>query len=73
METAYPTDRNDAQWQAILRLIPAAKDGGRPRDVHVRSLVDGIFCLLRTGRAWRMLPREYPPWQTVYYYFARFK
>ena len=73
MEIAYPTDITDAQWQAIVRLVPPAKEGGRPREVNMRSLVDGIFYLVRTGCAWRMLPKEYPPWQTVYYYFARFK
>lgn len=73
MDITYPTDMTDVQWQAIARLIPAAKEGGRPREVDMRSLVNGIFYLVRTGCAWRMLPKEYPPWQTVYYYFARFK
>jgi len=58
MEIVYPTDMTDAQWQAIVRLIPPAKDGGRPREVNMRSLVDGIFYLVRTGCAWRMLPKE---------------
>ena len=73
MEFVYPTDMSDGQWQAISRLIPPAKDGGRPREVDMRCLLNGIFYLVRTGCAWRMLPKEYPPWQTVYYYFARFK
>jgi putative transposase len=73
MEIAYPTEMTDAQWQAITRLIPPAKEGGRSREVDMRSLVNSIFYLVRTGCAWRMLPKEYPPWQTVYYYFARFK
>jgi putative transposase len=73
MEVLYPTEMTDVQWQAIARLIPSAKEGGRPREVDMRSLVNGIFYLVRTGCAWRMLPKEYPPWQTVYYYFARFK
>ena len=72
MEFVYPTDMSDGQWQAISRLIPPAKDGGRPREVDMRCLLNGIFYLVRTGCAWRMLPKEYPPWQTVYY-FARFK
>lgn len=73
MECVYPTDMTDAQWEGIARLIPPAKEGGRPREVNMRSLINGIFYLVRTGCAWRMLPKEYPPWQTVYYYFARFK
>ena len=54
-------------------MIPPAKEGGRPREVDMRSLLDAIFYMVRAGCAWRMLPKEYPPWQTVYYYFARFK
>jgi putative transposase len=73
MQCVYPTDMTDTQWQAIARLIPPAKQGGRPRQVDVRSLMNGIFYLVRTGCAWRMLPKDYPPWPTVYYYFARFK
>jgi putative transposase len=73
MECVYPTDMTDAQWEAIARSIPPAKEGGRPREVNMRSLINGVFYLVRTGCAWRMLPKDYPPWQTVYYYFARFK
>jgi len=73
MELVYPTDMTDAQWEAVARLIPPAKEGGRPREVDMRSLLNAIFYMVRAGCAWRMLPKEYPPWQTVYYYFARFK
>jgi putative transposase len=34
-----------------------------------RRVADAVFYLLRNGCSWRMLPREYPPWQTIYYYF----
>lgn len=73
MERVYPSDMTDAQWQTIARLIPPAKPGGRPREVDMRGVVNGIFYITRGGCAWRMLPKEYPPWETVYYYFARFK
>jgi putative transposase len=73
MERVYPTDLDDSQWQTIARLIPPAKPGGRHREVAMRAVVNGIFYILRSGCAWRMLPKEYPPWGTVYYYFARFK
>ena len=38
-----------------------------------RRVADAVFYLLRSGCAWRMLPREYPPWQTVYYHFRRWR
>ena len=73
MERVYPTDLTDSQWRTIARLIPPAKPGGRRREVDMRAVINGIFYMVRAGCAWRMLPKEYPPWGTVYYYLARFK
>ena len=65
----YPTDLSDQQWQLIASLIPAAKDGGRPRTVDVREILNAIFYMLTSGCAWRLMPHDLPPWPTVYYYF----
>jgi len=73
MEAAYPTDLSDEQWQALSRLIPPAKPGGRPRTVNMRDVLNALFYLSRTGCAWRMLPKEFPPKDTVYYYFKTFR
>ena len=73
MDANYPTDLTDEQWQAISRLVPPAKPGGRPRSVDMRQVLNGLFYLGRTGCAWRMLPKEYPPKDTVYYYFKTFR
>jgi putative transposase len=73
MEAVYPTDLNEGQWQAIARLIPPAKPGGRPRTVNMREILNALFYVSRTGCAWRMLPKEYPPKDTVYYYFKSFR
>jgi len=54
-------------------LIPPAKPGGRPRSVDVREVVNAIRYLLRSGGAWRLLPHEFPPWQTVYAYFRHWQ
>lgn len=69
----YPTDLTDLEWEAIKPLIPAAKPGGRPRGGDDREILNGIFYVLRSGCAWRLLPHEFPPWPTVYYYFSRWK
>ena len=69
--TAYPS--NDAQWQILEPLIPPAKPGGRPREVNMREILNGIFYEIRSGCAWRMLPHDLPPWQTVYHYFRQRK
>ncbi|GAC1650326.1 MAG: IS5-like element ISMac15 family transposase [Ktedonobacteraceae bacterium] len=65
----YPTDLTDRQWDCIKELIPAAKPGGHPRTLEMRAVVNAILYLLVTGCQWRMLPREYPAWQSVYTYF----
>jgi putative transposase len=64
---------SDAQWKIICPLIPAAKPGGRPREAKMREIVNGILYMVRGGCSWRMLPKEYGPWQTVYGYFRTFR
>jgi len=65
----YPSDLSDAEWLILKPLIPPAKRGGRIRRVNMREIVDAIYYVLRSGCAWRMLPHDFPPWQTVYGYF----
>lgn len=52
----------------LAPFIPPAEPGGRPRSTDMREVVNAIFYLLRGGRAWRLLPHEFPKWQTVYHY-----
>ena len=68
----YPSDLSDAAWANIELRLPKARMG-RPRKHTPRELMDGIWYLLRTGAAWRMLPHDFPPWQTVYSYFRMLK
>ena len=69
----YPTELTDAQWAVLSPLIPPPKPGGRPRRVDMRQVCNAIFYIDRTGCQWRMLPREYPNWKTVYWYFTRWQ
>jgi len=59
----------NAAWAWVAPVLPAARPGGRPRTTDLRSVLNAIFYFLRTGRQWRLLPREFPPWGTVYRYF----
>ena len=72
-EKVYPSDMSDTQWHIIRPLIPPAKRGGRPREVEMRQIVNGLLYMARGGCSWRMLPREYGPWPTVYGYFRAFR
>lgn len=69
----YPSDLTDAQWELLRGLLPPEQGGGRHRDTDERAVVNGILYRLRSGCAWRMLPKEYPPFQTVYEYFRNWK
>lgn len=68
MRRAYPTDLDDSEWALLEPLIPAAKTGGRPARDR-REILDAISYVVRTGCAWRLLPHDFPPWQTVYHYY----
>jgi putative transposase len=67
----YPTDLNDKKWQLIKDLLPPALPGGRPRKVNLRKVVNAILYISRSGCAWRLLPHDFPPHQTVFGYFRR--
>ena len=69
----HPTDLTDSQWDIIQELIPPAKSGGRPRSLDMRMVVNAILYVVVGGIQWRMLPREYPKWQSVYSYFRDWK
>src|SRR5271169_7114355 len=69
-----PSDLTDAQWAHLEPLIPPADPGGRPRKTDMRSAMNAIFYLLRTGCPWRYLPRcAFPPRSTVYNIFRQFQ
>jgi transposase len=57
----------------IEPLLPPVNPGGRPEKHPRRAIVDAILYVVRTGCAWRQLPADFPPWQTVYWYFVRWE
>lgn len=69
----YPSDLSDREWTILAPLLPPPKPGGRPRSVDLRRILNAIFHVLRSGCQWRLLPREYGPWSTVYGYFRAWR
>src|SRR6516225_4910061 len=65
----YPTDLSDAEWEQVEPLVPPVKQGGRPALHQRREIIDALAYWLRAGCAWRLLPHDLPPWQTVYHYW----
>ena len=69
----YPTDLTDEQWELLKPMLPPDKPRGRKRRVDLRNVINAILYLLCSGCSWRMLPHDFPPWQTVYGYFYRWR
>ena len=63
---AYPSDLTDKQWVIVAPLLPAAKHGGRRREVNLREVLNSILYLNRTGCQWDMLPHDLLPKSTVF-------
>lgn len=68
-ERRFASTLTDAQWEAIKPLL----NHQRRRKHELRTVLEAMFYLNKTGCQWRMLPERFPPWQTVYYYFRRWK
>src|SRR5580704_6972390 len=71
----YPTDLTDEEWNQIQSLVPKPKSGkggrGRPLQLNRRTLLNAICYVVRAGCAWRLLPKDFAPWRTVYGYFRQ--
>jgi transposase len=69
----YGSDLTDAEWAILELLLPAPCSCGRKRKWPMRRIVEAIFYIMRAGCAWDMLPDSFPPFLTVYRWFARFR
>ena len=66
--SSHDTDLTDAQWHLLEPLLPPRKPMGRP-PTPLRSLLNAILYLVKSGCSWRLLPKSFPPWKTVYHRF----
>ncbi|MFE0440114.1 IS5 family transposase [Streptomyces nigra] len=77
----YPSDLSDVRWELIEPVLAAwrferrgrALDFGRPPEHELREIMNAILYVDRTGAQWRYLPHDFPPWETVYGYFAKWQ
>jgi putative transposase len=71
----YPTDLNDEQWELLRTVLPAPKTlnrrGRPPRDI--RQVCNALLYHVRAGSAWRLLPKDFGPWETIYGYFSNWR
>jgi transposase len=72
MRKTYPSDLSDKQWGSVKPFFePSRPKGGRPRTHSARLLVNAILYFLRNGIHWEAMPKDFPPWKTVYSQFTR--
>src|SRR4029453_5989226 len=70
----YPTDLNEKQWSRIAVQFPQLpRTRGRPRTWTYRKTLNAISTLVRRGGAGQLLPHVFPPWETVYGYYGRWR
>jgi putative transposase len=69
----YPTDLSDNEWDCVGPYLRGPKGRGRPKIHGSRAILNAVFYVLKSGCPWRLLPREYPPWKTVYDWFRKWR
>ena len=70
---SYPTDLSDQQWELIKSFTERSDARGAVRKHSMRQIINAILYVNKTGCQWRMLPKEFAPWETVYDHFRRFQ
>jgi putative transposase len=73
MKRSYATDLSDTEWECLEPHVPPPNNRGRPRVHTTRQILDAIFYVLKSGCPWRLLPCDFPPWETVYCWFRRWR
>jgi len=73
MKRSYSTNLTDPEWECLKPHIPPPNKRGRPRVHTTREILDAVFYVLKSGCPWRLLPRDFPPWESVYCWFRRWR
>lgn len=73
MKRIYSTDLSDVEWECLEFHFPASNKRGRPKTHTAREILNAVFYVLRSGCPWRLLPYDFPPWETVYWWFRRWR
>lgn len=69
----YASDTTDDEWALVAPFMPPASKVGRPRRTDMRSVWDAIQYMAASGCQWAMLPKDFPPFTTVQYYFYQLR
>jgi transposase len=66
----YPSDISKKQFEEILPILEKVKKTTRPRVLDLYDVFNALLYVVVTGCQWRALPKEYPKWKSVHYYFT---
>jgi putative transposase len=66
----YPSDLIESQWQVMENIVDPNQ---RKRKYLLHEIMNALLYITKSGIQWRMLPKEYAPWESVYYYFRKWK
>lgn len=69
MNKNYPSNISKEQFEKIRPILENSKKKTKPRILDLYEIFCGILYVLKSGCQWRMLPKDFPKWQIVYYYF----
>lgn len=67
--STYPSDISRQQFTIISPILESSCKKTSPRSVDLYDIFCGILYVLKSGCQWRMMPKDYPKWNTCYYYF----
>jgi len=62
----YISDVSDLEWGIIKDFFKKKDKRGVPPKHNRREIVNGIFYMIKTGCQWRMIPKDFAPWETIY-------
>jgi transposase len=69
MRASYPSDISQEQFSKILPILLSARKQTRPRTLDLYEVFCAILYVIKSGCQWRMLPSDFPKWNSVYTYF----
>jgi transposase len=67
----YPCGLTDSEWERVRHIFDPPGRPGAPEKYSRRLMLDACIYVVRSGCAWRMLPKDFPPWESVYRTFRR--
>lgn len=73
IQRVYPSDLTDEEWRIVESFFGDRGRRGKLNLWPVCRVLDAVFYVLRSGCAWRLLPHDFPPWQTVFYHFRKWR